>query len=56
MEAVADAELLCGCEVGDGEDALGIAVCDLDEVGQGAADGGGVEDEVDRTAPRRASS
>jgi hypothetical protein len=37
VEAVADAELLRGREVGDGEDTLGIAAGDRDEVGQGTA-------------------
>ena len=51
MEGVADAQLSCGLEVGDGEDALGIAVGDHDEVGQDAPDRCGVEDVAVLEAP-----
>jgi hypothetical protein len=45
-EAVADAKFGGGGEVADGQDAAGIAVGGLDEVGQRAAGRRGVEDQV----------
>ena len=53
VEGVADAELASGLDVGDREDAPGVAAGDLDQVGQRAADRGGVEDEVDRAVADR---
>jgi hypothetical protein len=50
VEAVADAEVGGGVEVGDGENPLGIAARDPDQVGQGASDRGGIQDQVGRAA------
>ena len=50
MEAVADAEVGGGVEVGDGENPLGIAARDPDQVGQAASDRGGIQDQVGRAA------
>src|SRR6185437_16087937 len=50
VERVADAEFRGGGEIGDGEHTLRVTRRDLDEVRQGPADRGGVQDEVNRAA------